>query len=133
MVKARIRLAALLALVSGALLLISGISGAGTWRSLRVGLENYVALPPNVELALQIIIVLGALGGLTVLAAAYLLWKGLKRTGRLLVTIGVGIGLIGLTLAILLALVNGSLESFLSPSTGLVGIVLSIVARMLAK
>ncbi|HID74198.1 MAG TPA: hypothetical protein EYP43_04010 [Thermoplasmata archaeon] len=133
MVKARIRLAALLALVSGVLLLISGISGAGTWRSLRVGLENYVALPPNVELALQIIIVLGALGGLTVLAAAYLLWKGLKRTGRLLVTIGVGIGLIGLTLAILLALVNGSLESFLSPSTGLVGIVLSIVARMLAK
>lgn len=123
----------MLALVSGVLLLISGISGAGTWRSLRVGLENYVALPPNVELALQIIIVLGALGGLTVLAAAYLLWKGLKRTGRLLVTIGVGIGLIGLTLAILLALVNGSLESFLSPSTGLVGIVLSIVARMLAK
>jgi len=134
MVKTRYKTAAMIAIVAGLLLLVSGIAGAGTWRSVKNGFEeNVMELDPTMELVFNIVIALGALGGLLVIAAGLMLMKGLKRTSRILITIGVGIGLIGFVVSILVAMHDGTVTSFLSPSTGLIGIVLSIVARMMAK
>jgi len=134
MVKTRYKTAAMIAIVAGLLLLVSGIAGAGTWRSVKDGFEeNVMELDPTMELVFNIVIALGALGGLLVIFAGMMLMKGLKRTARILITIGVGIGLIGLIIALLVAMHDGTTASFLSPSTGLIGIVLSIVARMMAK
>lgn len=126
-------MAAVLAILAGGLLLLSGIAGAGTWSSLRDALEKHVEMDGNLEMVFFVLILLGSFGGLTVMAGGWFLWRGMKRTGRVLVTIGVGIGLIGLVLALLIATLKGDLEGFLSPSAGLVGIVLSIAARMMAK
>ena len=134
MAKTRYKTAAVLAVVAGILLIISGIAGAGTWQTVKDGFEeNVMELDGNGELAFNIIIALGALGGLLVLLAGLLLWKGMKRTGRILITIGVGIGLIGFIIGLLVAVYDGTIDSFLSPSTGLLGIIISIVARMMAK
>jgi len=134
MVKTRYKTAAMLAIVAGLLLLVSGIAGAGTWRSVKDGFEeNVMELDPTMELVFNIVIALGALGGLLVIFAGLMLMKGLKRTARILITIGVGIGLIGFIIALLVAMHDGTVTSYLSPSTGLIGIVLSIIARMMAK
>ena len=134
MTKTRYKTAAMLAIVAGLLLLVSGIAGAGTWQSVKDGFEeNVMELDSTMELVFNIVIALGALGGLLVIFAGLLLMKGLKRTARILITIGVGIGLIGFIIALLVAMHDGTTVSFLSPSTGLIGIVLSIVARMMAK
>jgi len=134
MTKTRYKTAAMLAIVAGLLLLVSGIAGAGTWQSVKEGFEeNVMELDSTMELVFNIVIALGALGGLLVIFAGLLLMRGLKRTARILITIGVGIGLIGFIIALLVAVHDGTTLSFLSPSTGLIGVVLSIVARMMAK
>ena len=131
--KTMLKISALIAFVAGILLLMSGVNGMNTWIRVRDIASEHMDFTPEISLAFRIIIILGALGGLTVLLASYLLWKGLKIPGKLLISIGVGMGLIGLSIHILIALYSGSISMYLSPGMGMTGIILSIVARLIAR
>lgn len=130
---ARSKASALIAFVSGIFLLTSGVNGARTWKALSKILEATVELPEAVTLILGVLIVLGALGGITVLFGALMLWKDRRLLGRMMITIGVGIGLMGFIIGIILAFGREDSSLYISPSAALLGIVLSIIARKLAR
>jgi len=122
-----------IAIIAGILLLIAGISGAATWEAIK----NFVAqqFPGNeiLELVFVILIFIASLGGIAVIIGGMLIGKNKIGTGRFFILLGAGMGIIGLIFSIIVAYSEGSLTigSFLS--IGMIGIILSIAARMIAK
>ena len=122
-----------IAIIAGILLLIAGISGAATWEAIK----NFVAqqFPGNeiLELVFVILIFIASLGGIAVIIGGLLIGKNKIGTGRFFILLGAGMGIIGLIFSIIVAYSEGSLTigSFLS--IGMIGIILSIAARMIAK
>jgi hypothetical protein len=127
--------AAILGIVGGVLMLVAGTSGAATWESIgewvRTQFESDV-----IDLIFQILVVLGALGGLVVILGGALLRKrDTVRSGKLLITIGAGFGLIGLMIFIAMAVLDEDPGATLLGALGVdfVGLVLSIAARTRAQ
>ena len=125
--------AMVIAIIAGILLLIAGISGAATWQAI----SDFVAsqFPGNeiLEIVFVILIFIASLGGIAVIICGLLIGKQKKRIGRLLILLGAGMGIIGLIFSIFIAYSeeNLTIGSFLS--IGVIGIILSIAARMIAK
>lgn len=120
-----------MAIISGILLLIAGASGAATWKMLRDAiLENYSS--DILAYVFVILILLASLGGILVIVAGLIIKKGDRKKGRLLITIGVGTGLIGLIIMIISSFLgNGTVLA--ASATLVAGIGLSIIARDMAK
>jgi len=122
-----------IAIIAGLLLLIAGISGAATWEAIK----NFVTsqFPGNeiLEIVFVILIFIASLGGIAVIIGGLIIGKKKIRTGRLFILLGAGMGIIGLIFSIIVAYTEGSLTlgSFLS--IGMIGVILSIVARYIAK
>lgn len=91
-----------------------------------------------INIVLYVLVILAALGGISVILGGILLTRERLVTGRLLIMLGAGTGLIGLLISlgqIVYAFGLGALVSFLmvaSQSAGWVAVVLSIVAQMTA-
>ena len=122
-----------IAIVAGILLLIAGVSGVATWETIKDFVTNHVMYNDIVQIIFVILIFIASLGGIAVIAGGLLIGKDKIRTGKFLIALGAGFGLIGLIFSIAVAYMekNLTISSFLS--IGAIGLILSIVARIIAK
>jgi hypothetical protein len=140
-IASRNKKAGILGIVAGILLLIAGVNGAAFWASLSATLET--VLPDNdfsqvVLIILLVLTFIAALGGIAVMIGSVMIMKTKVGLGKFIVGLGAGTGLIGLIIAIVLPLWQGGLAELLFVMLGLltfqgIGVILSIVARMMAK
>jgi hypothetical protein len=121
-----------LAIVAGILLLIAGVSGLATWETIKDFVTTHVIDNAIVQIIFVILIFIASLGGIAVIIGGLLIGKNKVRTGKFVIALGAGLGLIGLIVSLVIAIVEGSftLSSFLS--IGAIGVILSIVARIVA-
>lgn len=133
----------LLALLGGILLWIAGATGSvGIAGTITVILASIPELAPFVDilnLIYYVLLILAGLGGITVIGGGLLMTTNRFGTGRFLIGIGAGMGLISLIIQIAQNIytvgAGAALDLFLATAmttTG-VGIILSIVARRTAK
>jgi hypothetical protein len=132
----------ILCLIGGVLLVTHGATGS-------IGFLQLIADIPTlfpqllgivwlIKLVLYVLIFLAGLGGISVIIGGFFLTKGRLTSGKFLIMLGAGLGLIGLLVSlgqILYTSGFGALVSFImvaSQSAGWVGAVLSIIARMTA-
>ena len=122
-----------IATVAGILLAIAGVSGLATWETIKDFVTTHVINNIIVQILFAILIFIASLGGISVIAGGLLLGKNKVGTGKLLITLGAGLGLIGLIFSFVVAYSeqNLSLGSFLS--IGTIGLILSVVARIITK
>jgi hypothetical protein len=131
--KSNNRNAMVIAIVAGILLAIAGVSGLATWETIKDFVTTHVIDNIIVQIVFAILIFIASLGGISVIAGGLLLGKNKVGTGKLLITLGAGLGLIGLIFSFVVAYSeqNLSLGSFLS--IGTIGLILSVVARIITK
>ena len=125
--------AMIIAIIAGILLLMSGVSGFATWETIKAFVTQNIVDNFIVQIIFTILIFIASLGGLAVIIGGFLISKEKIRSGKLFITLGAGLGLIGLIFSIVVAYMEHSLTlgSFLS--LGTIGLILSIVARMIVK
>ena len=123
----------IIAIIAGILLLMSGVSGFATWETIKAFVTQNIVDNFIVQIIFTILIFIASLGGLAVIIGGFLISKEKIRSGKLFITLGAGLGLIGLIFSIVVAYMGHSLTlgSFLS--LGTIGLILSIVARMMVK
>ena len=123
-----------LAFVSGIFLLIDGVTGFATWDTIRSFVSTQLNLADNeiVQLILAILIFIAALGGIAVIAGGLLIGNDKVKSGKFIILLGTGLGIIGFTFSIIVGIFEGNItyNSFLT--FGAIGIILSIAARMIA-
>ena len=125
--------AMILALLAGILLLISGISGLATWETIKNFVTENIIDNTIVQFVFAILIFIASLGGLSVIAGGILIGKNKIRTGKFLILLGAGMGLVGLIFTVAVAYVEGSLTLGSFFSIGTIGLILSIIARIMVK
>ena len=125
--------AMIIAIFAGILLIISGISGMATWETIKEYVTMHVVDNEIVQVVFAILIFIASLGGLSVIAGGVLIGKNKIGLGKLFITLGAGLGIIGLIFSIIVAFTEDSLTLGSFFSIGMLGLILSIVARMLAK
>jgi hypothetical protein len=126
-------MAMIIAIFAGILLIISGISGMATWETIKNYVINNVTDNEIVQIVFAILIFIASLGGLSVIIGGLLIGKNKIGLGKLFITLGAGLGIIGLIFSIIVAFTEDSLTLGSFFSIGMLGLILSIVARMLAK
>ncbi len=133
--------AGIVGIVGGILLLIAGANGAAFWAMLSSDVQTLLPDTEWKQVILWILLVLtiiAALGGIAVMMGSVLIMGSRVGTGKFIIGLGAGMGLLGLIIAIALAVWQGGLGGVLSVLLGLltfqgVGIILSIVARAMAR
>jgi len=125
--------AMIVAVFAGILLLISGVSGLATWETIKNFvtaniIDNYI-----VQIIFVVLIFIASLGGIAVIIGGLLIGKDKIGTGKLFISLGAGLGLIGLLVSIIIAFMenNFTIGSFFS--VGAIGLILSIFARLTVK
>ena len=122
-----------IAIIAGILLIISGISGLATWETIKDYVTTNIIDNSIVQLVFAILIFIASLGGISVIAGGVLIGKKKIMLGKILITLGAGLGLIGLIFSIIVAFAQDSLTLGSFFSIGTIGLVLSIIARMIVK
>lgn len=123
----------ILAFIAGILLLIEGISGVVTWEIIREFVLNYITDNELVEIIFAILLFIASLGGISVMIGGYLIGKNNVKTGKFFIMLGAGIGLIGLLISIIIGIIQESITFGVFFTIGATGLILSIIARMIAK
>jgi len=123
----------LIAIIAGILLLISGISGLATWEAIQEFVTNNIVDNAVIQIVFAILIFIASLGGIAVIIGGLLIGKDQVGTGKFLITLGAGLGIIGLIVSIYYAYMEGTLDIWGFFSIGFIGLILSIIARMMAK
>jgi len=128
----------ILAIAGGILMLITGMSGAATWRQLGEMAEE-VTRSGILGDIFRVLVILGALGGLLVIIGGLMFILKSKKVqqktrvgiGKVLISIGAGFGLIGLLILCIVTFLSDNPVQGLFGAIGLgfVGLVLSIIAR----
>ena len=121
------------AIVAGILLLIAGISGLAMWESIKDFVTAHIVDNSIIQIVFAILIFIASLGGIAVIIGGLLIGKNKVRTGKLVIALGAGLGLIGLLFSIIIAYIEGNLAIGSFFSIGAIGLILSIVARIIAK
>ncbi len=130
----------LIGLIGGFLMLIAGITGLSTWAAMgnaAITLTGIEAL----KYVFLILMILGSLGGLLVIFGSWLFVSKAKMkrknkvsSGKTLISIGAGFGLIGLIILIVVGLLEDQLVQLMTGvNLGLIGLILSIIARKIAR
>jgi len=133
----------LLALIGGILLWIAGAAGsvgiAGTITEILASIPELAPFVDILNLIYYVLLLLAGLGGITVIGGAWLMTTARLGTGKFLIGIGAGMGLISLIIQIaqnVYTLGGGAaLDLFLATAmttTG-AGIILSIIGRRTAR
>jgi len=125
--------AMVLAIIAGILLIISGISGMATWETIKDYVTMHVVDNEIVQIVFAILIFIASLGGLSVIIGGVLIGKNRIGLGKLFILLGAGLGLIGLIFSIIVAFTQDSLTLGSFFSIGMLGLILSIVARRVSK
>jgi len=123
----------IIAIFAGILLLISGVSGLATWEAISNFVTTNVIDNYIVQIIFAVLIFIASLGGLSVIIGGLLIGKDKVGTGKFFITLGAGLGLIGLIVSIIVTIMenNFTIGSFFS--VGAIGLILSIIARMMVK
>jgi len=129
----RNKIAMAIAIVAGMLMLVAGTSGAPTWEMIKRFVTTYVIDHYIVQIIFAALIGIASLGGISVIAGGLLIGKNRVLTGKFLIFLGAGMGLIGLIVSIVVAVTENPLGISRFTSTGGIGLILSIVARSIAK
>ena len=124
--------AALLAILSAALLLVSGYTGARSVDRLFVLLVDVFGSSPFLRIIAYIVIGIASLGGFSVLFGAYLIWKDRVRFGRVFILVGSGAGFFTLLLFLLVNLRREEFSLLASVLPAILGVATGIVARFWA-
>jgi hypothetical protein len=122
-----------IAIFAGILLLISGINGIAAWETIKNFVISTISDHFIIQVIFSILLFIASLGGISVIAGGLLIGKGKVKIGKFLISLGAGLGLIGLIIAIYIGYTEGSLTIGSFFSIGVIGLILSIVARLLAK
>ncbi|MHA1835340.1 MAG: hypothetical protein ACTSYQ_00160 [Candidatus Odinarchaeia archaeon] len=134
-------LALILAVIAGILLIVSGLSGStGVWGYIL----NLIITEIGGDVALiagyilTALSILANLGGITVIISGILYYLRRVTLGRLLSSLGAGMGFIGFIILYVASVVNGwsyliTITAQLFTTIGGVGIVFSIIAGLTAK
>ena len=125
--------AMIIAIFAGILLLIAGISGLATWETIKNFVINNIIDNFIVQIIFAILIFIASLGGISVIAGGFLIGRDNIRTGKLFIALGAGLGLIGLIVSIIVALMENNFVIGSFFSIGAIGLILSIVARLMVK
>jgi len=122
--------AMIIAIIAGIFLLIDGVNGFVTWDTIKSFITNYLD-NEIIQIIFTILLFIAGLGGISVIAGGLLIGKNKIRLGKFVILLGTGLGLIGFVFSIIVAINNGnsSFNSFLK--FGAIGIILSIVARVI--
>lgn len=80
-----------------------------------------------------ILIFIASLGGISVIIGGLLIGSNKVKTGKLIIALGAGLGLIGLIVSIIIGITEGSFTLNSLITLGAIGLILSIVARMMAE
>ena len=130
--------AGLIAIIGGIFMLLAGITGAATWAALG-NLIVDITGNNDMKLPFQILALIGSLGGLIIILGGlmihgkYIKMKKDKRVkvGKIFITLGAGMGVIGLIIFLVLALFSADPAGniFGAVGIGFVGLILTIVAR----
>ena len=105
----RTKVAAVLALVAASLFIASGYqANIGIYRAIESGLKQYTAREvwQVAVIPINILALIAQLGGFAVLAGALLFLKNHITTGKFLVMIGTGQGIITVVITLVLDLIN---------------------------
>jgi len=122
-----------LAIVAGILLLIAGVSGLATWETIKEFVTEHVVDNSIVQVVFAVLIFIASLGGISVIIGGLLIWKDTIKTGKFLITLGAGLGLIGLIFSIIVGIIEGSFAIGSFFSIGAIGLIISIIARLKIK
>ena len=133
-----LRRAVLMATAAGVLLIVAGFSGGTGLLQLgdRLAREYLPAdIAVTAHLAITILVFIAGLGGVAVLLGGIFWSRKWARTGTVFVTLGAGVGALGLLLMLAVSLLSGRAAGFLLWLLGPagLGVVLSILARREAK
>lgn len=129
-----------LSVPAGILLLLKGISGpTETYRLLLEYLSNGIITDEFtqsvVTTALLVLIAVSSLGGLAVLVGGFLIWKNYAFMGKLLITLGAGVGTLWVVFLLITLVTTGEVSSIISQYSliGWAGLFLAFSARLIAK
>jgi hypothetical protein len=138
----RNRAAGGLALASAILFIISGYSvNLGIYRAVEAGLQENTAREvwEVAIIPINILAIVAQLGGIAVLVGAFLFLSNHITSGKILVIIGTGQGIITIAIALVIELVQGGIVEannyvlWLATSATGIGILFSIIARSIAR
>jgi len=135
----RSRVGGVLSVLGGLLIVLSGFAIHGFTLTVLDWLTGAAPkyVPPNLApfliIVLQALIDLITLGGITVIFGGILILLGRRFTGRLLVALGGGTGLIGFVIAFGYSLVTTGPLGVIIHLEYWIGIVIAIAGRYLAK
>ena len=122
-----------IAIVAGILLIIGGISGLATWETIKDFVTTHIMDNSIMQIVFTILIFIASLGGIAVIAGGILIGKNKVGLGKFIIALGAGLGLIGLIFSFIVTFMEGNFTIGSFTSIGTIGLILSIVARMIAK
>ncbi len=125
--------AAVLAVISGALLLLVGYTGVANVDRIFALLESWFGTSPALLLVSRILGAVAALGGVAVLVGGYLIGTNRVRTGRILIVLGSGAGLLTLLVFLARNLVSEEFSYLLAVLPAVLGVAFGIAAQWRAK
>ena len=125
--------AALLAVIAGILLLVVGYTGVAGVDHFFDLLQSWFGPQPVLLFRSRVFGGIAALGGVAVLIGAYFLATDRVRTGRILIVLGSGAGLITLLLFLARNLVSEDFSYLLAVLPAILGVALGIIAQWRAR
>jgi hypothetical protein len=122
---------------AGMLLLLKGITGpietyAWLLNYLSSGIITNELIQSIITTTLLILIFISSLGGIAVVAGGFFVWKNHITMGKLLISLGAGVGFLWVLFLIFTLASTGDLFSQYSV-IGWAGLILAFIARLLAK
>lgn len=135
-----------IAYIAGIILLIGGFVGSAKsaefYNQILGLIGSYISdenIKSTITLLITIFTFFAMLGAIAVLIGGYFLKRKMGRTGKFLITLGVGFGIIDIILGILFSYLRGytydfyGLINYLTQTLVGLGVLLSIIARVIAK
>lgn len=125
--------ATVIAIVAGFLLIVAGVNGIATWETIRNFVTTHIMDNSIVQMVFVVLISIASLGGIAVIVGGLLLGKDKIRAGKFLIFLGTGFGLVSVIVTAAVAFVEKNFEISGFLSIGTIGLILSVVARILVK
>jgi len=133
--------AVILAFVGGALLIIAGVTGSVgiVGKAIEYLIDHLGGSTADLlSIVLQALHFIANLGGVAVIFGGVLIYMERKRVAKFIMGIGAGMGLIGFLITLISAFFHGwvytlSFLFIIVQSVGWIGVILSIVAALLAR